>query len=351
MKNRLETMRLGAGVMPGIYALIIAGAVAMPAYGQDPSGDLLIYLGHGAVDAQPVVDIFEEQYPGISVTLFEQPTGQLVTTLQLELNANRNRADIIWGGGSAIAELDIRNPDAFLSFEPADTSGIPQNLLSENGRIHTVATIPYVIGYNTSIIAPEDSPRSWLELTDPKWSGMMAMADPATASAVHPFVWFVTTHLADEEGYGPDYWKGIAANDPYLTAGHGELGELLITGERAIAPVTITQMQRQIGSGEPVAFNWATEGTPTSDSSIAVLEAAPNRPAAELFASWLLSPAGQKAFTAGFDSIPVNSDFSPEFFDGTTAADHQLIVPDNAYLAENVGTQVEIVRSAMEAAR
>ena len=60
MKNRLETMRLGAGVMPGIYALIIAGAVAMPAYGQDPSGDLLIYLGHGAVDAQPVVDIFEE---------------------------------------------------------------------------------------------------------------------------------------------------------------------------------------------------------------------------------------------------------------------------------------------------
>ena len=334
-------------VLLAAIGTLIAGA----AQAQEVSGDLMIYLGHGSDDARPVVDLFVAKYPDVNVTLFEQPTGQLVTTLQLEVTANRNRADVLWGGGASLVEFGVKNPDAIATFTPPDVSGIPESLLSTDGRFHTVATIPYVIGYNTSRVSAEDSPKSWLDLTDPRWDGMIAMADPATASAVHPYVWFVTTHLAGQDGYGEGYWDGIAANHPYLTPGHGELGELLITGERAVAPVTITQMETQQRNGEPVAYNWATEGTPTSDSVVAIMEQAPNRVAAEAFVGWILSPEGQEAITAGFDNVPVNPAFSPTFFDGSTAADHDIVIPDNVYLSENIQTQVQIVQSAMEAAR
>ena len=349
MKNETRGgLRSGLAVAAMLLGTTLPGAALAQ---ENVSGDLLIYIGHGAADVQPVVDIFLETHPDVRVTLFEQPTGQLMTTLQLEVQSTRNRADLVWAGGAAMAAFDVDNPGALHTFAPPDQEGIPEELRSKDNRIHIVSTIPYILAYNTTMVSAEDSPKSFLDLTDPRWQGLVAMADPATASAVHPFVWYVTQHLADQEGYGIAYWEALGRNQPYLTPGHGELIELVASGERAIAPITITPTELRISRGEPIAYNWPSEGTPLSDSSIAIMSAAPNLDAAEAFVAWLISEEGQRAVPAGFSNVPVNANVSPTFSDGSTAADHLFVVPDNAYLSQNIEEQARIVQDAFESVR
>src|SRR5690606_41473210 len=80
--------------------------------------------------------------------------------------------------------------------------------------------IEYVaIIYNTNLVKPEDVPKSYMDLTDPKWRGKIVMPDPSVHATT--IQWLVGLKEANVFGSEEDWWavgEGPAAHQPMCGA-------------------------------------------------------------------------------------------------------------------------------------
>lgn len=316
-------------------------ASATPAPTEEPSGDLMVYYAFTPERVEPLLAKFMEAYPKIKAVGFNQPSEELVATLELETTNGTHRADVLLAGSSGGAGFADRNGDAVQPFTPAESDKIIPELRSKDGgKYNPAGASSYTLAYNTKFITPEEAPKSYAELLDPKWKDKVGMADPSSAASVHPFVYQVSQMLQSPP-FGWEYFKNLCANGVRIMSGHGPLTQLLISGERPVAINGSNSVTDAIGSGEPIAFNWPVEGAPLETSGIVLMKEAPNPAAAEAFATWLFTKEGQAAFHDLVRPLPVRSDVEGTFPDGSTLADIKPAVPDAVWIAENSQEQAE----------
>ena len=61
-----------------------------------------------------------------------------------------------------------------------------------------------MIGYNTRLVKPEDAPKSYADLLDPKWAGKIVKAHPGYSGNI------MTATFALSRALGWDYFKRLA---------------------------------------------------------------------------------------------------------------------------------------------
>ena len=145
------------------------------------------------------------------------------------------------------------------------------------------------IGYNTKLVKPEDVPKSFADLLDPKWAGKMVKAHPAYSGTIMNS----TFQLARDLGW--DYLEKLAKQRVMQLQSATDPPKKLALGERAVmfdgAGYLVIQAKER---GEPVDIVYPTEGTPVATSPSAVFKAAPSPNAARLFQNWMHSREGQQ---------------------------------------------------------
>ena len=131
-------------------------------------------------------------------------------------------------------------------------------------------------------------PKTWRELTDPKWKGRIAISDPNRAGSSF-------SHLyAMWKMYGPGYFKALAANK-VMVAGDGSATRVAIaTGERDIAPVSEYDAFEFKKERKPVDVAWPEDGTILLPAPLALVAGSKNRDNGKALASYLLSKEGQQ---------------------------------------------------------
>lgn len=144
------------------------------------------------------------------------------------------------------------------------------------------------IMYNTNSVKPADVPKTWKELTDPKWKGRIAISDPNRAGSSF-------SHLyAMWKLYGPDYFKALAANDVMVAGDGSATRQAVATGERDIAPVSEYDAFEFKKQGKPVDVAWPQDGTILLPAPIALVKGCPNLDNAKALAAYMLSKEGQE---------------------------------------------------------
>ena len=143
--------------------------------------------------------------------------------------------------------------------------------------------------YNKKTLPPQDVPRNWRDLLDPKWKGGKLGVTNATPAhlAVLAIAW------GEEET--TKYIKALAQQNPVI----GRLGETysrLLIGELAIA-VTLTNsfIFTAEKSGAPIVFA-DIEPVISPAYHAGVLKGARHRMAGHLFAAFLTTPDAQKTW-------------------------------------------------------
>ena len=119
------------------------------------------------------------------------------------------------------------------------------------------ASIFSAIAYNTKLVKPEDAPKSFADLLDPKWSGKIVKAHPGYCGTI-----MTATHqIARDLGW--EYFEKLAKQKVMQVQSATEppkklaLGERADHGRRQRLPVPAARR-----SGEPVEIVYPTEGTP-----------------------------------------------------------------------------------------
>ena len=114
------------------------------------------------------------------------------------------------------------------------------------------------IAYNTNLVKPDDAPKSFADLLDPKWAGKMVKGHPAYSGTIMT----ATFQLVRELGW--EYLEKLSKQRVMQVQSSTDPPKKLALGERAVmADGNEYGVVLLKEAGQPVEPVYPTEGTPT----------------------------------------------------------------------------------------
>lgn len=318
-------------LLGGLLACMPAGAEAM---------ELTVYYGATLDQMTPVLNAFQAKYPDIKLRSYRAANEELAATMEMETRSGNPQFDVVVQGNGPVITLQDKY-GCFAPFRCESADAIAEGLRDPEGIMTPVGTGFYVIIYNTNLVDAKDAPKSFRDLTDPKWENAVAMADPTSSSSIYTLIWMMTQHL-DPEIYGWNFFKRLQELNVNYVASHGTIGELVSLGERKVGIQVMATAGTSLKKGDPIAIVYPEEGMPSEVNVAAIRKDTPNQEAAGLFVNFLLSEEGQKQVAENLGWIPVRTDLKDyALADGTALSQIKLISRDVTWVTENKSEVLE----------
>ncbi|MBS0241620.1 MAG: extracellular solute-binding protein [Proteobacteria bacterium] len=289
----------GAAAAAGTAALWprVSVAAAPPAEGITPEliaaatneGKLNYYTSVDLKVAEQTAKKFEAKFPGIKVKVERSGAERNFQRIAQERASNIFNCDTV--NTSDAAHCIIWKREGLL--EPVMPEDVAKHYPPEHrdpdGTYASWRVMLSPIAYNTTLVKPEDAPKSFADLLDPKWSGKMVKAHPGYSGTIMTS----TQQTARELGWG--YFEQLAKQKILQVQSAADPPKKLALGERAVMfDGGDYVVELQIAAGAPLVIVYPTEGTPLITGPSAVMKKAPNPNAARLFHLWSFTPEGQE---------------------------------------------------------
>lgn len=161
--------------------------------------------------------------------------------------------------------------------------------------------VQYVMVYNTSLVKPENLPKSLLELAEPKWKGQFAMANNTP-----PPLDIMALDLGVDAVV--QLTKDLIANKPRFKAGPPAVVGAISSGEVAVGLSGYTALaEAQKQKGAPI--DWIPlQKIPVGPLFMFMLKDAPQPNLGKLFLAWLATEGSELMESEEFMSLIANED-------------------------------------------
>jgi iron(III) transport system substrate-binding protein len=237
-------------------------------------GAVTLYTSMQLVDSRPLTEAFERKY-GIKVSLWRASGEKVAERVLTEARGGRYDVDVIETDGSQV-EILYREKQLAPLRVPS-VADVPQEILQPHGYYAPTRLTLYVMSYNTNLVKPDEVPKSYADLLQPRWNGKLALETDDVP-------WFASVVKAMGETNGIAYYRKLAAQKPTMRKGHTLMAEMVAAGEIEIAIDTHVQgIARLKEKGAPIEWKplQPAFGQP---SSIGVAARAPHPYAGRLLA-------------------------------------------------------------------
>jgi iron(III) transport system substrate-binding protein len=288
----------------------------------EQEGALLYYTHDGEAGAAAVVEAFNKDFPKIKAAYVRLQNGALYSRLLAERSAGRFDVDIIQFSDLGTA-LDFQKRGGYQRYVgPESDAYAPEHLSSPQGDYFCPGVTFAGIAYNTDRVKPEDAPKSWKDLLDPKWANVISTKQ--ATSGMQFVAWYELRKL-----YGDDFWKSFAKQRPHGFDSRAQLFDRLAKGDDKVCGLAewagyVLYHQRKA----PIAFVAPKDGLPAAACATGIPDKAPHPEAARLFIDWFMSLRGQKVYQDTPDLLygSVRKD-APPMPGGLRLRDFKLLVP------------------------
>ena len=127
---------------------------------------------------------FEAKYPEIAVRVERSGAERIFQRIAQEQGSGINAVDVANSTDPA-HYLDWKSKDWLAAYVPDDVAKyFPADQVDPDGTYATSCGWIEAIGYNTGLVKPEDAPKSYADLLDPKWQGKIVKAHPGYSGAI-----------------------------------------------------------------------------------------------------------------------------------------------------------------------
>jgi iron(III) transport system substrate-binding protein len=207
-----------------------------------------------------------------------------------EMSANTHAADVITTSDPAAAAA-LSKQGAFVAFKPENFDKIPAEVKDKDGYWIAQRLNLLAIAVRGDKLKAADRPKTWSDLTQPRFKSLEVMPDPSFTSLQLVAV----NALAKKLGWG--FYDGLHKDDIMIVQGHEQVEDMLKRGERVIAAEELDSYaaaDRKLG--QPIVTIFPTEGVFAIASPTAIVKGGPNPNAAKAFAAFMIGDAVQNAF-------------------------------------------------------
>ena len=257
---------------PDRTARLIAGAKR--------EGSLTLYGSMAERDLRGLVNEFERRY-GIKVNVWRSGKQKVLQRIVTEARANRFEVDFIHNPSPEMEALhrekllqEVHSP----VIRGLISAAVPAHREWVGARIYI-----FVQAYNTTKVKPEELPRTFDDLLDPRWKGRLGAESKAQE-------WFYTLVQEMGEEKGLKFFRDlVAANGLSVRSGNSLLNNLVVAGEVPLALAIYSYLPEQKHrAGAPI--NWiALQPTVAYTDGMAVARHAPHPNAAVLFYDFMFT--------------------------------------------------------------
>jgi len=267
--------------------------------GAKKEGKLTLYTSaHETQAVRPLIQAFEKKYPFLKVHSWRGETKAMFSRISEEYGANQHVVDVVEGTEGTHMLLQKANlVQPYYSPELAKID--PESItMAPNGGALAASTRASGIGvgYNTKLIKPNQLPKSYQDLLDPKWKDKLVIAGSSTGTS---WCWLMY------KMYGEDFVRRLAKqNISVQMVSARSLMDLIIAGEYAFSPTSFdSHVVESKKSGAPV--EWIpTEPVHVNLGQIALPKDPPSPYAALLLADFELAKVnGEILKRAGYQSF------------------------------------------------
>lgn len=271
--------------------------------------------------------------------------------------------DIFFGGGDypfyemAAKGLlaSYRPPPEVLDLLPREIGGVKM-YDAENFTWSGAATAGFGIAYNKRVLRAQGwpEPRTWEDLTDPRFAGWISSGDPRHSGSTHMMYELILQAYGWDRGWAIIYQMGANAREFHKSSATAVKDCTL--GNTAYALAIDFYAFMQIGYVGKENFGWIMppEIAVMNPDGIAILKGAPQRKIAERFLNFVLGEEGQKLWflprghTEGAQHFTINRmslrrDFYGRFQDITPVTVNPFELQTVEYDAQKAAVRSKIV--------
>lgn len=296
-------------------------------------GRVVIYSSHVGVPYHPEIGkLFEKKY-GVGVEVLDARASEMRERIRTELATGRVNGDVSHNGGSTTTLMARQG-----LFQPHGDMPNLKRLAPQfvrQGIQVPVFVQSYGVAVNPKMVPEVERPKSWLDLTDPKWKGKILSDDMRALGGGSAM--FGATY----DALGREFHEKLAKQELHFSRSIRENPRRVARGEFAIyIPFSLSDVL--IHKGLPLVPITPKEGNPYITYDVAVLKNAPHPNAARLFADFFLTDEAQMVY--------VNSGRSPTIggLKGKVPAELDEIVNAKLMGMVDPDRQDELLRIAKE---
>ena len=251
-------------------------------------GTLNFYATLAQINAEKILPVFEKRFPGIKVNHVDATADKLAARAITEKRGGKGLADVFQFSLENILQLEQQK--LLTSTLPPEAEEYPANL---KGKTWLTSDLIFITaGWNTNHVKAGTEPKSFEDLGDPKWKGKL-IGEPRD---VELLMGLSAKYKSQEKAVA--MVKKMAANNIEFHKGHSQLAELLVAGQAAVCFTCYSHhFPSRIRKGAPLGY-MLEEGVGTIVGT-AIADGAPHPSTAWLWARWVASEEGQKAYAQG----------------------------------------------------
>ncbi|CDQ40522.1 MULTISPECIES: putative 2-aminoethylphosphonate ABC transporter substrate-binding protein [Virgibacillus] len=296
-------------------------------------GELTVYTAVEEELLPNYLESFEKKYPNVELNIVRDSTG--IITAKLLSEGKHTKADVVWGvQASNLLKLDQQN--LLQSYSPEGIEEVPGIFKDKNQESPKwVGNVVTASGITVNTVELEkmglDVPRTYEDLTDPKYKGLIAMAHPASSGTGYLQVSTWLQMMGEEQGW--KYMEDLHENVGMYTHSGSKPIQMAATGEFPISLGLVYSGVQEKQKGAPVEVHLPKEGLGWDVEANAMInkEDTESDKLAKAFLDWAISDEAMKEYHQAYglatkhENLPTAEGF-PENFEDLLYENHDLNV-------------------------
>ena len=276
-----------------ILVVLLIGLLSTPLHaasdavmeGAKKEKQVVFYASMEAQSAQRLTAGFEKKYPFVKVNATRIGSERMATRLVAETQSRNVQADVVSQSGFDFH--GVLQKGIFDIYNSPERAALPPEYKDEKGLWVMNAATLNVIGYNTRLVPAANVPKSFWDLTDPKWKGQLLMDENESK-------WMAGMMTYYGEAKVLELLRKLATQDIQFRAGHTLIQTLAAAGERPVVAVAFANGVERLKK-ERAPMEWvAADPIIGLTFGVGLVKDAPHPNAARLFIDYLLSKEGQE---------------------------------------------------------
>lgn len=293
--SNMNQVASAAGVPLNSNALELQDYMAQLYQQAKPEGVVNWYSVNDIIFDQALANAFEAAYPGITVNIFQGSTPAVLQRVTSEHQAHKDSVDVIGHAGdiSLYEQQGLIKDYVPMAFTLGNYTQANAGYNVDNDSFVWVLD-GAAIAYNPALVnsSQVDTIKSWSDLANPMWKGMIGLADPLAFTIEDE--WFLAMNQTTGQSYSGQITQlisGIWANKPHLDVSWSPTARSVADGTDGIATSWAHVANGLELTGENVSVHWVNPIYVLPEvTSLATY--APHPYAAMLFENFLFSQAG-----------------------------------------------------------
>ena len=253
--------------------------------GARKEGEVIWYTSMSLTDFPKIVGAFEKTVPYVKVRTNRLSQSSVMPKIETEARAGRFAVDVVASAPMEMWELKQKNlSTGYLSPE---LKAFPSGAYDPQGYWASTEVTPLVLAFNSRLVAPEDAPRTYQDLLQPKWRGKMNFGSDE-------YAWYSVMLDGMGKPKGLDFMKALARQQLHIPGGSSIMRvQLMLAGESAIVIAArgrrVTELKEK---SAPIDYR-LLDPYPAEPNGLALMRRSSHPHASMLFIDWMLSEEGQ----------------------------------------------------------